>query len=69
MRSLFSIAGHPIHPMLVPVAIGLFTWTFIADVVYFLSDKDPTWYDISFWTGIAAIKNRMHAPIPCFTCC
>jgi uncharacterized membrane protein len=44
MASRASIAGHPIHPMLVPIPIGLFVFSFIADLAAFrnLSDAWPT---------------------------
>ena len=36
MASRASIGGHPIHPMLVPIPIGLFLFSFVADLaVYF----------------------------------
>jgi len=54
MRSKLAIAGHPIHPMLVSVPIGLFTWAFVSDIVYVARDHDRMWYDIAFWSGIAA---------------
>ncbi len=66
MRSRFAIEGHPIHPMLVPLAIGLFVWTLIADFVYLATDKDQTWYDISFWTGIGATFMGLMAAVPGF---
>lgn len=44
MASRASIAGHPIHPMLVTIPIGLFVFSFIADLAAFgnLSDAWPT---------------------------
>lgn len=36
MASKASIAGHPIHPMLVPFPFALWTTSFVADVIYFL---------------------------------
>jgi uncharacterized membrane protein len=33
MRTPASIAGHPIHPMLVPIAIGGFVLSFAFDIV------------------------------------
>jgi uncharacterized membrane protein len=65
MRSKFSIGGHPIHPMLVGLPIGLFVWAFVADLVY-LGTDDLTWYYISFWTGIAAIVTALMAALPGF---
>jgi uncharacterized membrane protein len=33
-RSTASIAGHPIHPMLIPFPIAFFVGTFACDLVY-----------------------------------
>ena len=65
MRSKFSLGGHPLHPMLVTVPIGLFVWALFSDVVYVISDNQ-TWYDIAFWTGIAAIVTALVAALPGF---
>ena len=65
MRSRFSVFGHPIHPLLVGLPIGLFVWAFIADIVFVLSDN-MTWYDISFWSGVAAIIAALVAAVPGF---
>lgn len=64
MKSKFAIAGHPLHPMLVVVPIGLFAWTLISDLVYFASDSNQMWYDIAFWTDIAAIVSALIAALP-----
>jgi uncharacterized membrane protein len=67
MRSKFSIFGHPLHPMLVVLPIGLFVWTLVADFVY-ATDKTgrSEWYSIAFWTGIAAIVTALVAALPGF---
>lgn len=36
MVSRASVAGHPIHPMLVPIPIGLFVFSLVADVAVYL---------------------------------
>jgi uncharacterized membrane protein len=36
MISRASIAGHPIHPMLVPIPIGLFIFSLVADIAVYL---------------------------------
>jgi uncharacterized membrane protein len=64
MRSKFSIAGHPLHPMLVALPIGLFVWTLIADLVYLSTDRDETWYAIAMWSSIAAIVLALIAALP-----
>jgi uncharacterized membrane protein len=66
MRSRFSIAGHPLHPVLVALPIGLFAWTLVSDIVYLAQDKDKFWYDMAFWTGIAAIVTALLAALPGF---
>jgi uncharacterized membrane protein len=65
MRSRFSVRGHPLHPLLVAAPIGLFVWAFVADIVFVVSDNQ-TWYDISFWSGIAAIVTALVAAVPGF---
>lgn len=66
MRSKFSIYGHPLHPLLVALPIGLFVWTFAADIIYIASDKDHKWYDISLWSGAAAVVTALVAALPGF---
>ena len=66
MHSKISIAGHPLHPMLVALPIGLLAWAFVADLIYLGTDKDPTWYDISFYSGIAGIVTALVAALPGF---
>ncbi len=63
MRSRFSVAGHPLHPLLVAIPIGLFLWAFIADIVYLISD-DRVWHDISFWSGIGGVVFGLIAAVP-----
>ena len=64
MRSKMALGGHPLHPMLVPIPIGLFVWAFVADLVYLATDRDALWYDIAFWTGIAAWIRALGAALP-----
>lgn len=65
MRSKFSIAGHPLHAMLVVIPIGLFLWAFVAQVV-FIAQDEQLWYDISFWSAIAAVVTALLAAAPGF---
>jgi uncharacterized membrane protein len=66
MKSKFAIAGHPLHPLLVALPIGLFVWTLIADIVYLATSHIPMWYDIAFWTGFAAWITALVAALPGF---
>lgn len=47
-KSTAKIAGHPIHPMLVPFPIVFFVSTFVADLL-FISSGEPGWAMASMW--------------------
>jgi uncharacterized membrane protein len=63
MRSKFAFQGHPLHPMLVTLPIGLFVWTLVADFV-FLGTNNAIWFEIARWTGVAAIVSALVAALP-----
>lgn len=47
-RSAASIAGHPLHVMLVPIPIACFAGTLVTDVVYWRS-QNLQWANFSDW--------------------
>jgi uncharacterized membrane protein len=47
-RSTASIAGHPIHPMLVPFPITFFISTFVADLVFWQTNIQA-WANATPW--------------------
>jgi uncharacterized membrane protein len=47
-RSTASIAGHPIHPMLVPFPIAFFVATFACDLAFW-STGDAYWSTTGLW--------------------
>ncbi len=47
-RSTAKIAGHPIHPMVVPFPIVFFVSALVADLV-FISNGEPGWATASMW--------------------
>src|SRR5438094_9829665 len=66
MRSKAAIFGHPIHPMLVPLPIGLAIWTLVADIVYLATGHETMWYDIAYWSGWATWISGLTAALPGF---
>lgn len=46
--------GHPIHPMLIPLPLGLFPASFAFDLAYVVSG-DPYWAGVSFWMLTAGL--------------
>jgi uncharacterized membrane protein len=47
-HSTASIAGHPIHPMLIPFPIAFFVGTFVCDLVFW-SSGNASWVDATLW--------------------
>lgn len=47
-RSTASIAGHPIHPMLIPFPIAFFVGTFVCDLIFWRTG-DPGWVAATLW--------------------
>ena len=47
-QSTASIAGHPIHPMLIPFPIAFFVGTFVCDLIYW-SSGNTSWADATLW--------------------
>jgi uncharacterized membrane protein len=46
--STARVAGHPIHPMLVPIPIACFVGTFATDLAYWVTDS-VMWETFSVW--------------------
>jgi uncharacterized membrane protein len=53
-RSTAQIAGHPIHPMLVPFPIAFLVATFVSDVMFWRTGN-PGWATASLWLLGAAL--------------
>jgi uncharacterized membrane protein len=66
MRSSISIAGHPLHPVLVALPIGLFVWSFVALLIFVASDESQSWYDVAYYSAIAAVVTALVAALPGF---
>jgi len=47
-KSTAQIAGHPIHPMLIPFPIAFFVGTFVCDLVYWQTNN-PAWAQATLW--------------------
>lgn len=68
MKTPASIAGHPIYPMLVPIAIGGFLISFAFDVICIASGSaSPNlWNQIAYYMMLAGIVGGLAAAIPGF---
>ena len=66
MRTPASIGGHPIHPMLVPIAIGGFVLSFAFDLVCLASGSTSPnlWNQLAYYTMIGGILGALAAAVP-----
>lgn len=64
MRTPASIAGHPIHPMLVPLPIGLWIFSLVCDLAYAFGAGDPTWKTVALYCAIGGIVGALAAAVP-----
>lgn len=53
-KSTLSIAGHPIHPMLIPFPVAFFAGTLVTDIIHSQSDN-PFWPAASNWMLAAGL--------------
>jgi uncharacterized membrane protein len=64
MRTPASIAGHPIHPMLVPIAIGCFIFSFASDLICLATGDNQLWNTLAYYTMIGGILGALAAAVP-----
>jgi uncharacterized membrane protein len=64
MRTPASIAGHPIHPMLVPIAIGCWIFSFAADLMCVATGAAQPWPTLAYYTMIGGIIGALAAALP-----
>jgi uncharacterized membrane protein len=64
MRTRAQVAKHPIHPMLVPIPIGLWIFSFVCDLTFVLGSGVSLWYTLSFWTMIGGLVGAVIAAVP-----
>lgn len=61
-RSTAQIAGHPIHPMLIPFPIAFFVGTLAADIAYWNSG-DVFWFTMTEWLLGAGVVMALLAAV------
>lgn len=57
-----AIAGHPIHPMLVPLPIGFLVGAWIGDIV-FSATKNPFWATAALWLLVGGLISGLLAAV------
>lgn len=64
MRTPANISGHPIHPMLVTIPIGLWIFSLVADLVALRSGDPETWSTVAYYALIGGIVGALLAALP-----
>jgi len=62
MSARVSIAGHPVHAMLVNIPIGLWIFTLTSDVVFGVTG-DPRWQATAYFTLAGGIAGALLAAV------
>lgn len=63
MSARVTIAGHPIHAMLVTIPIGLWIFTLTSDVAFTVT-ANPQWQATAFFTLAGGIAGALLAAVP-----
>ena len=58
MQSKVTIYGHPVHPMIIVLPLGLLPASVFADLCHHIID-DPTWGSVSFWLMVAGVLSGL----------
>lgn len=64
MRTPANIAGHPIHPMLVTLPIGLWVFSFVCDLCFMFGSGAVVWKTVALYTMAGGIVGALAAAIP-----
>ena len=64
MRTPASIARHPIHPMLVPIPIGLWIFSLVCDLFHAGGSTNPAWTTVAFYCMGGGIVGALAAALP-----
>ena len=66
MRTPASIAKHPIHPMIVPIPIGLWLFSLFCDLVHRFGGASAAWEVVALYTMVGGIVGALIAAVPGF---
>jgi len=66
MSTPASVARHPIHPILVGLPIGLWVFSVVADLTFYVGWGGAIWKDVAFYTLGGGIVGALLAAVPGF---
>jgi len=66
MSSTASVKGHPLHPIIIPLPIGLWIFSIVSDLIFKFGFGGPVWNDVAFYTLGGGIVGALIAALPGF---
>ena len=64
MSTPASVARHPLHPILIPLPIGLWVFSLVADLVFLAGWGGATWKAVAWYTMGGGIVGAVLAAVP-----
>lgn len=64
MRTPTSLKGHPLHPILVAIPIGLWVFSLVADIIYLAHWGGPHWQSVAYFNLAGGIIGALIAAVP-----
>lgn len=64
MRTPASVAGHPIHPMLIVFPVGLLIFSLICDLISLRTATPETWTTVALYTMVGGFIGALVAAVP-----
>ncbi|HEU5237721.1 MAG TPA: DUF2231 domain-containing protein [Pyrinomonadaceae bacterium] len=66
MSSPASFKGHPFHPIIIPLPIGLWIFSIASDLIFKFGWGGQVWNDVAFYTLAGGIVGALIAALPGF---
>src|SRR5437763_16156689 len=66
MPSTASFKGHPLHPIIIPLPIGLWIFSLVSDLIFKFGFGGPVWNDVAFYTLGGGLRSALNAALPGF---
>ena len=64
MSSPASFKGHPFHPIIIPLPIGLWIFSLVSDLIFKFGYGSAVWNDVAFYTLAGGIVGALIAALP-----
>lgn len=66
MKTPARIGKHPIHPMMIALPLGLWSFSLICDLFYLTPWKSPDWATAALYTMAGGVAGALAAAVPGF---